>query len=572
MCNMALLVVGMVSFVSLCYWCFHACYRAKTEMAALDNNFKILNWLAIITLFVINALLSVVSVVVLLHSEHDKFIHLFEQITEDSHYEVDLIVSTMYIINKYFMYFVLILRLKILLKSSPFKVKSNTYNKFRLIIILTIFIIIGAMFLLVSDLDVYGIIAAFLYLIMDILIVIWLNILFVQKLNQINTFLNQLSSSNGDADDDDDDLQSKSTNTPVTVNAPPQVRTASVTPRPAMPVRSRSTSAAARVVPTVQTTANSNNTDNTTIIGTIGKTHKSVIGSNRSIFGYDQKSDVHHTKPAKPTKHGKHQKDGLDEQWSPIATPKELQMTGSAHTIRSISYETSTNTNRAHTPSRADTTHSASKLAFQESMRNVTFPTAENFDDGGASTETSTQNPDHSEREIEIVGDDLTIVGEPVRTVAVKPQIQMYDARVHDQTVFAIDINRPVQDQTREAKIVSPSSSNSNNGANHSYARHVGRMVLRFAILTSIIGISYLLLVIYVIVSIFIRYSGISEETVALLEIIQWLVLSSDCCINLLCIISYFHFAKAIRKCLCIQHWGSMRCVERIVKISSDNL
>ena len=182
---------GCLSCISIIYWIRYAFIASHNKVTSFQKSFLWTNHVAIFVFGIVCIGFGVHSIAGLIASNggtnYNKFLSYY--IYPYPHIEIP-IIGVFYTFDKVLLYCNLYLRLKYLLKDSLFEYDNNVYLKIKILIIINFFVISGMM-LTIFIFHNIAVILSFFYLIIDIILPIHINILFIKKLRQIHRYMTQ---------------------------------------------------------------------------------------------------------------------------------------------------------------------------------------------------------------------------------------------------------------------------------------------------------------------------------------------------------------------------------------------
>lgn len=185
-------LVGAISTLCVVYWFKKACSNSNSSNQT-NLYSKLLmrtSWVGIIVFWVVSITFAVHSIVSLMATDGN-YLHFTKRYKIPApNFEI-FVISGVYGLNKYVLYFTLYLRLKILLQGTMFEYSNKTYNCLKLMLILSVIIILISLCMVFWYYNVALFFAIF-YIILDIIIPIYINYLFIKKLQKIRKFSTNL--------------------------------------------------------------------------------------------------------------------------------------------------------------------------------------------------------------------------------------------------------------------------------------------------------------------------------------------------------------------------------------------
>ena len=208
---------SMVTLSILTYWCANSMItQIKQQVKKLQHpavstkqqsksktTIKVffINFVCVTTFTIVSIIIAIHSVIILYHTlqpnayAYDTYTGQFIKDFEADQMQTQLVISILlYLFAKYLMYFILYLRLFYLLVGSMFAYSDKLYLLIKSSIILNIIFPLMALMFSTNKDEISKILTNIfraLYLLLDIGIPIWLNILFIKKLYEIGSFFMQ---------------------------------------------------------------------------------------------------------------------------------------------------------------------------------------------------------------------------------------------------------------------------------------------------------------------------------------------------------------------------------------------
>lgn len=201
-------ILALISCALLGFWVVHACFWSHAQLKRQNTKIIVLNWVAIIFFTLTTCILAALAINGLMNfidasipSTSSKFKWFGDSF---SFKRIDVTIATFfYGLGKYALYFTLYLRLRILLKDTIFDYKPKFYKKIQII-----FGISGFSFVIANSwtfafyapwfnakiMVPIGLTFIFIYFVVDVGTPIYINWLFIQKLKEITTFINNRKS------------------------------------------------------------------------------------------------------------------------------------------------------------------------------------------------------------------------------------------------------------------------------------------------------------------------------------------------------------------------------------------
>ena len=197
---------SIVALSVILFWCHHsmmtqlkqqvkkmrnptATRSQKTKYKTTIKLFSI-SWVSVITFTAVTIGIAI-HCVTILSDQYSSFVHDFEA----TNLETTLLVSILfYLLGKFLIYFVLYLRLFFLLFGSMFAYSNKLYLLIKLVMTANIIVALLAFGFSIGEDNISILLTnifRLIYLLFDIGIPIWLNILFIKKLYQIGNFFMQ---------------------------------------------------------------------------------------------------------------------------------------------------------------------------------------------------------------------------------------------------------------------------------------------------------------------------------------------------------------------------------------------
>ena len=178
-------IVALVVFPIVIYWVWKVCITYREKVSKYNRWLMIITWSSIVlftAVVILNAIFAV-YVFITTNGDYSKF---------NSHYELTSLPITtsigIYVTSKYFVYIALYLRLETLLRGTIFEYTQSKYTTLKILMFVSCLAIVAA---LVSIQYIYnlGFLFGGLYMILDIFIPVYINILFVSKIREIRVFI-----------------------------------------------------------------------------------------------------------------------------------------------------------------------------------------------------------------------------------------------------------------------------------------------------------------------------------------------------------------------------------------------
>ena len=175
----------LVAWPIMIYWVRKVCITHRDKVSKYNRRLVIITWIAIILFNVVITFNSTYAIYVCLISgvDYSKF---------NSHYKFTstpiMISNTTYAMSKYFIYVGLYLRLKTLLHDTMFEYKKHKYTRLQILIMISCVMVSFAIGILPYKYYL-GFVFGGIYLVLDVIIPVYINVLFVDKIREIRIFV-----------------------------------------------------------------------------------------------------------------------------------------------------------------------------------------------------------------------------------------------------------------------------------------------------------------------------------------------------------------------------------------------